>query len=462
MTIEGFSTTQVLSEARVLLDKNKKISTEVRLVLSLLIQLVELMSLRLATDSRTSSKPPSPDKAKKPRTQKKKKKKSKKSVGGQPGHNGSTLEQFEDPDEVIELSVDMRTLPAGEKYRPAGVEIEMKATVCEYRAEVLEDSSGNRYVAAFPANVTKAIQYGNTVKSLAVYMSQYQLIAYARVQEIFEDQFGLPISQGTLCNFTKEAYELSEFFEQEVAETLKNVDVAHSDETGVKVNGQGEWLHVLCTPKTTYFFPHEKRGREAIDAMGLLENFNGVLCHDHWKPYFGYGGEPALCNAHHLRELEWVVEFKDPKWAKSMIRFLNKTNELVKSYGGELPVSEQSKRLKRYREIIQAGKKECPLIVKSTTSKARGRVKQTKERNLLDRLDQFEDATLLFMKRKNVPFTNNQAELDIRMVKVQQKISGGFRSEAGARYFCRIRGLLITQRKRGESPYTVLNELFTP
>ena len=127
-----------------------------------------------------------------------------------------------------------------------------------------------------------------------------------------------------------------------------------------------------------------------------------------------------------------------------------------------MPVSEQSKCLKRYREIIKAGKKQCPLIVKSTASKARGGVKQTKERNLLDRLDQFEEATLLFMKRKNVPFTNNQAEQDIRMVKVQQKISGGFRSEAGARYFCQIRGLLITQRKRGESPYTVLNELFTP
>jgi transposase len=362
----------------------------------------------------------------------------------------------------------MRTLPSDEKYKAAGfetrqvVEIELNATVCEYRAEVLEDSNGNRYVADFPANVTKAVQYGSTVKSLAVYMSQYQLIPYARVQEVFQDQFGLPINQGTLCNFTKEAYELSEFFEQEAAESLKNTDVAHSDETGIKIGGVNNWLHVLCTPKTTYFFPHEKRGREAIDAMGLLENFDGILCHDHWKPYFGYGGEHALCNAHHLRELEWVVEFKSQKWARSMIRFLNKANELVKSYGGELPVDEQLKRTKRYREIIKMGKRECPLTVKSTTSKARGRIKQTKERNLLDRLDQFEDATLLFMRRKNVPFTNNQAEQDIRMVKVQQKISGGFRSEAGARHFCRIRGLLITQRKRGESPYTVLCELFTP
>jgi transposase len=229
---------------------------------------------------------------------------------------------------VIELSVDMRTLPSGEKYKAAGfetrqiVEIEMKTTVCEYRAEVLEDSAGNRYVANFPANVTKAIQYGSTVKSLVVYMSQYQLIPYARVQEVFEDQFGLPSSQGTLCNFTKEAYELSEFFEQGAAETLRTTDVALSDENGIKINGRGEWLHVLCTPKTTYFFPHEKRGREAIDAMGLLKDFDRVLCHDHWKPYFGYGGEHALCNAHHLRELDWAVEFKGQKWAKSMIRFL--------------------------------------------------------------------------------------------------------------------------------------------
>ena len=240
-------------------------------------------------------------------------------------------------------------------------------------------------------------------------MSQYQLIPYNRVQEVFKDQFGLDISQGSLCNFNKEAYDKLEPFEQSVIEGLKISRVLNADETGIKIDGHLAWLHVLGGKNSTYYFPHHTRGKEAIDAMGVIPNFQGVLCHDHWKPYLGYDCSHSLCNAHHLRELQWVIDFKEHKWAKSMLRFLSKLRDLVGEKGGVLNENEQKKKLKRYRDIIKQGGYECPIYVPSKGSKNKGRVKQTKERNLLDRLKDYEDEVLLFMKDREVPFTNNQA-----------------------------------------------------
>ena len=199
-----------------------------------------------------------------------------------------------------------------------------------------------------------------------------------------------------------------------------------------------------------------------MEEMGVISSFKGVLCHDHWKPYLGYGCRHALCNAHHDRELQWVIDFKSHKWAKSMKRFLLNLNKRVEESGGFLDEETQKKKTKRYREIIRAGALECPIYVLSIGSKNRGKVKQTKERNLLERLKNFEDEVLLFMRNKDVPFTNNQAERDIRMVKVHQKISGQFKSMKGAKYFCRIRGYLMILRKRGYAPLDKLTAVFDP
>ena len=195
--------------------------------------------------------------------------------------------------------------------------------------------------------------------------------------------------------------------------------------------------------------------------MEVLPDYRGILVHDHWKPYLGYKCTHVLCNAHHLRELQWVIDFKKQSWAKSMKRFLNNLNDLVDEYGGILPIDIQKKKIKRYQDIILKGKSECPKIMPVIGS-GKKRCKQTKERNLLDRLCDYEDQTLLFIKDKDVPFTNNQAERDIRMVKVQQKISGQFKSMNGARYFCRIRSYLMTSRKNGCSPFDKLCYLFDP
>lgn len=435
MTFENINVEQAIESVQEQMKADKSLSPALANSINLLILLIKILISRLGLNSSNSSLPPSTNNPRKLRgkDKKKRKKKSVKNVGGQNGHEGTTLEQFEDPDEVIPLS-----------------------------AEVLLGSDEHRYVADFPAHITKSIQYGPSVKSLAVYMSQYQLVPYNRVQEVFKDQFGLDISQGSISNFNREAYEKLEGFENEAIKSLESSKVLNADETGIKIDGTLAWLHVLGNSKTTVYFAHEKRGKEAIDAMGIIPNYKGILCHDHWKPYLGYDCTHALCNAHHLRELQWVIDFKGHKWAKSMKTFLSKLQDLVDEYGGKLPDELQNKKIRRYRDIIKAGQLECPIYMPVKGRVQRGKVKQTKERNLLDRLDKFEDQVLLFMKNKDVPFTNNQAERDIRMVKVHQKISGQFKSMNGAKYFCRIRGFLMTLRKRGHAPLDKLQAIFDP
>lgn len=314
-------------------------------------------------------------------------------------------------------------------------------------------------MAPFPSHLKKAIQYGPSVKSLAVYMNNYQLIPYKRVKELLRDQFGLDISTGSLYNFNKEAYELLGPFELDLLLKLKKAVLVHADETGIDINNELHWLHVLSTEYLTFYYPHGKRGQEAIKEIGVIPEYEGILCHDHWKPYLSFKCTHALCNAHHLRELEWVVEFREQKWAKSMIKFLCKLRDEVDEYGGALSIEIQKRREKRYDQIIASGKLECPIIVPAKGS-GKKRVAQTKERNLLDRLNSYKEQTLLFMKLKEVPFTNNQAERDIRMMKVHQKISGQFKSMTGAKHFSRIRSFLMTNKKKGHSPFDKLTEIF--
>ena len=149
-------------------------------------------------------------------------------------------------------------------------------------------------------------------------MSQYQLIPYARVQEVLKDQFGLKISSGSLSNFNEEAFEKLEFFERDIISNLSKEKLLHADATGIKVDTELAWIHVLATNNFTFYYPHYKRGRDAMVEMEVLPDYRGILVHDHWKPYLGYKCTYVLCNAHHLRELQWVIDFKKQSWAKSM------------------------------------------------------------------------------------------------------------------------------------------------
>ena len=469
MTVGHVNVKETIERIKKEISKDKSISPVLISSIELLIVVIQMLFDRQAMNSTNSSLSPATDNKRRSRgkDKKKRKKKGENDVGGQNGHVGTTLTQYEEVDEIIEIPIDRRTLPVGEKFKRSEpetrqvIDLNIEFVVREYQAEVLIGEDGTYFVAPFPTHVTKAIQYGPSVKSFAVYMSQYQLIPYARVQEVFKDQFDLKISQGNLCNFNREAFEKLENFELNIIQGLTNEKVLNADETGIKIDAVLAWAHVLCTPKLTFIYPHEKRGKDAMIEMGIIPKYTGVLIHDHWKPYLGYDCKHGLCNAHHLRELQWVIDFKNHKWAISMKKFLNKLNIEVDEYGGTLPTEIQKRRIKRYQEIIKSANPECPIIMPAKGS-GKNKVKQTKERNLLNRLRDYEDQVLFFMKIKEVPFTNNQAERDIRMIKVHQKVSGQFKTMASAKHFCRIRSYLMTAKKTGNSPYDKLNHLFYP
>jgi len=386
-----------------------------------------------------------------------------KKQGGQNGHKGYRLEKVKNPDIVKILKVDKRTVPPG-KYQEAGfecrqvVDIEIKKIVTEYRAQILKDSKGKKYVAPFPQGITSDIQYGNGVKAHCVYMSQFQLLPYNRIGDYFAEQMNISISAGSIFNFNKEAYDRLNNFDEIAKKKLIQSPVVNADETGINIDGKRRWLHSASSPLWTYFYPHEKRGSEAMNAIGIISNFSGILCHDHWKSYYNYNCLHALCNAHHIRELERAIQQDDQKWAIQMNDFLIEANKDVTNAGGVLSEEAIKESRKKYRTIIEKGKTECPESPKIEGK--RGRTKKSKARNLLERFINYENDVLRFMENDQVPFTNNLGENDLRMTKVQQKISGCFRSLEGAHIFCRLRSYLSTCRKQGMKITEGLKMLF--
>ena len=448
---------QTMDSARLALKKDESLSESAKAVISSLVDIVSVLSASLGLNSSNSSKPPSsdPNRIRRTRTAKGKRRK----AGGQEGHKGSRLEPVSNPTVVEVIEIDRRTLPQG-KWEAAGfdkrqvIDIEVSFTVTEYQAEVLKNERGQEWVADFPEGVSEPAQYGIGVKSTSVYLSQFQLIPQARVQDLLKTQFGLSVTKGSVNNFNiLAAQTLRDWdFKGWLQSKLIHLPVLHADETGTNINGVRYWIHCLCNESFTYFHVDPKRGQEAMERMGVLANFDGQLVHDHWKPYFLYLCTHVLCNAHHLRELQRAFEFEGQKWSKKMKTLLESINAQVIAAGGKLSKKSIKKFQKKYREILAEAELECPTNMKTRA--------QSKSRNLIDRLVAFEDETLRFMRDRKTPFTNNQGERDLRMNKVQQKISGCFRTERGAEDFCVIRSYLSTCRKQGIHPMEALRLLF--
>lgn len=469
MKTKNISARESVEAVKTQLALDKNISTNLRASINTLVSITTKLIDRVAINSANSSKPPSqdPNRIRKTRIDKGVKRKKRK-AGGQLGHKGKTLEKIqniEDYEHVSEeILIDRDSIPKG-SYTRIGFEtrqvldIKIETFIHEFKAEILEDKNGNQYVAKFPDNVKKVIQYGNEVKAQAVYMSQFQLIPFARVEDYFNHLLNFGISKGTIFNFNKEAFLKLEIFEAWAREKLLSSPFNHADETGINLKGKRIWLHTLSSAHVTLYHVDEKRGKEAMDRMGILPYYKGILCHDHWKPYYKYLFLHALCNAHHLRELTYAFEEDGQLWAQKMYKLLNKMNDEVKeSKSGRLSKERIKYYQRRYRKILTKGKLECPLGEKPEGKK--GRQKKSKSRNLLERLINFEDDTLRFIKESIVSFTNNQGETELRMTKVQQKISGCFRSLEGAEIFCRIRAYLVTCRKNGVNPTDALRLLF--
>jgi transposase len=461
MKIESIDIQATIEKAQMLVREDKQLSAATKSIVEILILIISLLANRLNLNSTNSSKPPSSDENRKRRA----KNKTGKKAGGQKGHVGTTLKKVDEPDKVELIKVDRSKLPAG-RYRQAGFvsrqvfDIDISRVVTEYRAQILEDDNGKRFVAAFPKGVTKAVQYGTGLKAHAVYMSQFQLVPYNRVQDYFADQLQIPISEGSLFNFNKEAFVFLADFENRVKNELAASDTAHADQTGINIAGKRHWLHCVSNNDWTAYYPHKKRGTDAMNDMGILPKFKGILCHDHWKPYYKYDCTHALCNAHHLRELTRAFEQDGQKWAQKLKNLLEMINRQVTDAGGALDVQKSRKYRLRYRTILRQGEIECPQPIKPKIKGKRGRIKKSKSRNLLERLRDYEHDALRFMDNETVPFSNNLGENDIRMTKVQQKISGCFRSVDGANIFCRVRSYLSTCRKQGVRSSQALDLLF--
>lgn len=463
MKISGIDIDDTLKRVRKELNEATEISPSFRSLIELLLLIVTILLQRLGYNSSNSSLPPSRDLFKKIESGKKP---SGKKPGAQAGHIGQTLCRFENVDEVIFHRVDeckgcLRDLS---QQRADMVEtrqvIDMKISleVIDHKAERKCCDCGHYNSASFPHGVTKAVQYGAGVQALSVYLSQYQLVPVKRIGEFFKDVVGLPLSAGTIVNFNHETANNLKDFENRLRTELIQSQLLHADETGIRVEKENAWIHVVSNDNWTYVFAHEDRSLEAARLMKVLPNFQGALVHDHWKPYLKMSrAKHVLCNAHHLRELKALIEFEHQKWAERMRDLLIEINvEKQRTRGGVAKVK-QIRFRKRYRTILTRAEKE--FLPGQKVPGQKGRVKNSTAFNLIRRLREFEEETLRFMVEPSVPFTNNQAERDLRMSKVQQKISGCFRSMTGAETFCRVRSFCSSAKKQNHSAYKVLLSL---
>jgi transposase len=414
---------------------------------------------RVAKDSHNSHLPPSSDRfGRQPRSLRKK---SGKKPGGQEGHPGRTLMFSPTPDEIIIHAVQrcehcQRDLA---QVSPHALErrqvVDMPAPrllVQEHQAERKQCPACQQMTAAaFPAGVEAPVQYGMRLGATALYLVHQQLLPWARACEVRASLVGVHISEGTLASLTERCAQNLREVEGQIKEALVQAEVLHQDETGLYVKGVRYWMHVASTAQLTHYAVHHKRGKEALDAIGILPRFGGTSVHDGWRSYFLYACTHALCLVHVVRELTFLAEEQRLSWAaelKALLLDMKEATDEAREHGlVTLHPWEVQDWQAQFVELVAHADATTPTAQAPPGHK--GRAKQSPARNLLDRLIGDQEAVLAFLHRLVVPCDNNQAERDVRMVKVQQKVSGSFRSEAGATAFCRIRGYLSTLRKQG-------------
>jgi transposase len=424
---------------------------------------IQALEDQLAKHSRNSGKPPSSDGLKKPRTQSLRKKSGRK-PGGQEGHRGQTLTMVETPDHIEYHA--LAICPHCEKdladeeregyIRRQVFDVPpMQVEVTEHRAEVkICPHCEERVQASFPEGINQPMQYGQRIRAQASYLNTYHFIPMERTVELLGDLYGHAPSPALVPAANEAMYAGIEPALTAMWSALQKEDVVHFDESGMRVAGVLQWVHVSSTPLLTYLAIHAKRGREALQAIGILPQFRGRAIHDHWRSYLTFNDcEHGLCNAHHLRELQFIIDQYQQSWAEDMKQLLLEIKETVAEVAPDADSLEPEQRQdfwQRYDDILHKGFAANPPPDKPPPHK-RGRKKQSPPKNLLDRLQQYKPEALAFMDDFNVPFDNNQAERDIRMVKVKQKVSGSFRTQKGADTFCAIRSYISTVRKQGGS-----------
>lgn len=433
-----------------------------------LTEQVKALQERLAKDSHNSSLPPSSDRFARQKKTRSLRKSSGKKSGGQTGHGGNTLSMSEHPDEVIALPVphcqhcqaDLGTIVAASIERRQVVDVPVPhVQITEYQAEGKQCPHCQGYTrAAFPTGVRAPVQYGPRVGAMAVYLLIQQLLPWGRTSEVLAELVGVQMSEGTLATLVERTAKHLEGVEEQIKAALSVAPVIHQDETGLYVKNRRGWMHGTSTRTLTHYQVHSSRGKKALEANGILTSFRGVSVHDCWAAYFRYGCQHALCLVHILRELTFLAEELGLWWAAKLKRLLLEmklaTAEARAQGQSCLSPPVLASFTARFVSLLSQGDQVHPRV--PTPAGKRGKAKQHPGRNLLDRLRKHQDAVLCFLTNLAVPFDNNLAEQDIRMVKVQQKVSGSFRSTQGAVSFCRIRGYVSTLRKQGLHVFSAL------
>jgi transposase len=449
-------------------DLSKLSSEEKDALIAALLERIAELERRLGLNSTNSGKPPSSDGFKKPSRVNNQREKTGRKSGGQAGHEGTTLRQVATPDKVVDhcppvcagcggaLSVEQAT---GHQKRQVFDIATPVVQVTEHRAHSCGcPACGTETQAMFPEGVMAATQYGATVEALVVYLQAWQLIPEDRLAELMGDVFGVDLATSTIAAMgQRKAQELTGLAEH-IEEQVKHAAVKHVDETGYRVAGVWQWLHVASTVLLTCYRTSAKRG-------AMLTGVRGTLVHDFWRSYLTMVGVlHALCNAHHLRELKALMDIEKEPWARAMHRFLRQTchaANLARAHQRSLSPRFLAWLSARYDRILAQGfafhENQPPLGAGLPTP--RGRIRRRTGHNLLLRLRNHKEDTLRFLSDPTVPFTNNQAERDLRMMKVRQKISGGFRSDTGVQTFVTLRTVLSTARKQG---WNILATLRTP
>jgi transposase len=440
-----------------------------------LSQRVKKLEDEIAKDSHNSSKPPSSDGLTKRKTRSLRRAEGRK-AGGQAGHAGHTLEMREHPEHIEShrlsqcphCASDLSAVEACDQVRRQVYDVPpMQVEVTEHQAEVKYCAKCQQRVqAAFPADVNQPVQYGLRLKAQASYLNNYHFIPIARTCEVLGDFYGHAPAWAFVVGANQAVADGCEPALVEIQRQLRQAKVIHCDESGFRVEGKLHWLHSASTAWLTFFALHRKRGQEAMQAIGILSSLTGYAVHDHWTPYLAFEQcKHAFCNAHHLRELQFIDDQYQQPWANEMAQLLCAIKAEVMDAKTDLtfgvPTALDADRLAHYAAeydaILRRGfaanpPPEIPQVAK------RGRPKQPPPKNLLDRLDHQRSGVLAFMHDFDVPFDNNLAERDIRMVKLKQKVSGAFRTRQGAQTFSAIRSYISTVRKQGANVIAALHD----
>ena len=455
-------TIQTLSDLKKDFEKlRSQMTPEVVLFSSLLFQLFEVVLLTMSkkTTSRNSNLAPSQD----PFRAKLPKGKNGKKPGGQKGHVGASLVFSPNPDETIIIPAGpcancldtLVDIPVESISKHQVIDIKFKKHIVEYHCEHKGCNCGHHQCSSIAG---APVQYGNSLKATAIELNQIQCIPIERCAKFFQQKFDITLSSGTIVNFARKANERLLIWEESAKDDLVSSEQLNADETGINIDGKNFWCHVVSNEKTTLIIPHEKRGIEAVIDNGILANFHGQLVHDFWAPYGQLDVIHGACHPHLKREFTKIHEKFGQKWALELSNLLEDANLKRDQAEGCLSIEQMNYYENEYTRLIKKGEKLNPKI--EIRENKKGRIAQTYPRQVLNRLIMYRDWVLIFLYIPTIPYSNNQAERDFRMLKVQQKVSGYFKTMEGARTHCRILSYVSTMGKRGYTKHQALTILF--